>query len=447
MAKDLTQSIGQASDRISKMLNKQTSGYEVGDLTSALISGKPIAGIAQQRRALDVQNQNAFLSSLMSQKGLQMQEGRFKMAQEEFEYKKADREAKLRGGAWKGMMTVLNKMPPPEAQKYLPIIMKSDRINETTPAWEAEKIAAEIILENGGSPGTDMTKYETEQILKQRHARPTKISAFEEKIRALVKHFEMEREDAVKFLMTKRFYNQDTGEFKQVVPGETDGTRPRHVPVVSDAVGGVPGGGPGVGPAVGEVPVVDSDFKIVNGKKVHKSAKVRQQIFAEERKTTKEKLEKQKKGTRMLSKLAKAREAVEKAVGPLPVIQEFLTRMPDLSGIPLLGDAWKRIPAEIRSNPEVVKARAKLRIFREELIEAMKKSARASVPEQKRILDLFDNLGFLSTDIAAKGDLAALREAIEDMFEIGEASEKAPTGSNTEETKEKLKNKYRIPLE
>ena len=59
----------------------------------------------------------------------------------------------------------------------------------------------------------------------------------------------------------------------------------------------------------------------------------------------------------------------------------------------------------------------------------------------------FDNLGFLSTDIAAKGDLAALREAIEDMFEIGEASEKAPTGSNTEETKEKLKNKYRIPLE
>ena len=57
MAKDLTQSIGQASDRISKMLNKQTSRFEVGDLTSALISGKPIAGIAQQRRALDIQGQ------------------------------------------------------------------------------------------------------------------------------------------------------------------------------------------------------------------------------------------------------------------------------------------------------------------------------------------------------------------------------------------------------
>ena len=121
MAKDLMQSIGQASDRISKMLNKQTSRFEVGDLTSALISGKPIAGIAQQRRALDVQNQNAFLNSLMSQKGLQMQEGRFKMAQEEFEYKKADREAKLRGGAWKGMMTVLNKMPTPEAKNIYPL--------------------------------------------------------------------------------------------------------------------------------------------------------------------------------------------------------------------------------------------------------------------------------------------------------------------------------------
>jgi len=445
MAKDLMQSIGQASDRISKMLNKQTSRFEVGDLTSALISGKPIAGIAQQRRALDVQNQNAFLNSLMSQKGLQMQEGRFKMAQEEFEYKKADREAKLRGGAWKGMMTVLNKMPTPEAKKYLPIVMKSDRINETTPEWEAEKITADIILKAGGSPGTDMTKFEEEQILKQRHAKPTKISAFEEKIAALVKNFGMERKDAVKFLMTKRYFNQDTGEIEQVVPGETDGPRPRPVPVGSD-VGGVPGGGPGVGPAVGEVTDIDPDFKMVNGKKVPRSKKERMKIREEERKTTKEKLEKKKKGTRMLSKLAKAREAVEKAVGPLPVIQEFLTRLPDPSGIPLLGDAWKRIPAEIRSNPEVVEARSKLNIFREELIEAMKKSARASVPEQKRILKLFDNLGFLSTSTAAKADLDALQEAIEDMFEIGEASEKAPTGSNAEDVKKNLEKEFGVKL-
>ena len=148
----------------------------------------------------------------------------------------------------------------------------------------------------------------------------------------------------------------------------------------------------------------------------------------------------------MLSKLGKAREAVEKAVGPVPVIQEFLTRMPDPSGIPLLGDAWKRIPAEIRKNPEVVKARSELRIFREELIEAMKKSARASVPEQKRILDLFDNLGFLSTSTAAKADLAALQEAIEDMFEIGEASVKAPTGSNAEDVKKNLEKEFGVKL-
>ena len=159
MANDLMQSIGQASDRISKILNKQTSRFEVGDLTSALISGKPIAGIAQQRRALDIQGQNNFMRNLISQGTLQVSQGRLKIDQDKFEFETAKEKAEQLGEGVKAATDFAQRVGGKDEARVMEIfnyLKNHPKVNNATFKYDVEEIGRNFALKNGWDVPTEL---------------------------------------------------------------------------------------------------------------------------------------------------------------------------------------------------------------------------------------------------------------------------------------------------
>jgi hypothetical protein len=159
MANDLMQSISQASDRISKMLNKQTSRFEVGDLTSALISGKPIAGIAQQRRALDIQGQNNFMRNLISQGTLQVSQGRLKIDQDKFEFETAKEKAEQLGEGVKAATDFAQRVGGKDEARVMEIfnyLKNHPKVNNATFKHDVEEIGRNFALKNGWDVPTEL---------------------------------------------------------------------------------------------------------------------------------------------------------------------------------------------------------------------------------------------------------------------------------------------------
>ncbi len=106
----------------------------------------------------------------------------------------------------------------------------------------------------------------------------------------------------------------------------------------------------------------------------------------------------------LLAKMPSLQKAIEKGVGFIPAAKEFggkvLGQLPTGSvNIPGLGEIGT---GEAAVNPEVVKARTQLRIFREDIIAAFRKSGRVPVQEQQRILQFVDKLGVLNSAPDAK---------------------------------------------
>lgn len=101
----------------------------------------------------------------------------------------------------------------------------------------------------------------------------------------------------------------------------------------------------------------------------------------------------------LLTKMPSVQEAVEKGVGLLPAAKELggkiLGQLPTGSvEIPGIGEVGT---GEAAVDPEVVRARMQLRIFREDMIEAFRKSGRVPVQEQQRLLQFADKLGAINS--------------------------------------------------
>lgn len=143
MPNDLMKSIEGAQDRISKLLNKQTGGYATGDLSSALITGKPIAQIAQQRRAGEIQNQRALLQSMIQTGQLKQSGERLELDREKFELEQLKQNATKYTG-FRGVLDVLEKDVAPEKHsEALQGLKNHPGITNDTPKPVAEMLARE----------------------------------------------------------------------------------------------------------------------------------------------------------------------------------------------------------------------------------------------------------------------------------------------------------------
>ncbi len=106
----------------------------------------------------------------------------------------------------------------------------------------------------------------------------------------------------------------------------------------------------------------------------------------------------------LLTKMPSLQKAIEKGVGFIPAAKEFggkvLGQLPtgsvDVPGVGEIGTG------EAAVDSGVVKARTQLRIFREDVIAAFRKSGRVPVQEQQRILQFVDKLGVLNSVPDAK---------------------------------------------
>ena len=125
----------------------------------------------------------------------------------------------------------------------------------------------------------------------------------------------------------------------------------------------------------------------------------------------------------LLAKMPSLQEAIEKGVGFIPAAKEFggkvLGQLPtgsvDVPGIGEIGTG------EAAVHPEVVRARTSLRIFREDVIAAFRKSGKVPVMEQRRILEFIDKLGVLNSVPDAKLSFQQLEQElrrIRDTYDV-----------------------------
>jgi hypothetical protein len=157
---ELMDAIRGQSDRISKMLNKQTSGYKFGDLNSALISGKPISQISQGRRAQEIQQQSDFWKGLMQEKGVELNEGRLNLSQKEYRLRESTFKAERGDKTHAGINEGLNRLDPTIRAEVL--AKAGEVLNDDDGTEKARKTVLDIARQLGHTPKTidEMTESE-----------------------------------------------------------------------------------------------------------------------------------------------------------------------------------------------------------------------------------------------------------------------------------------------
>jgi hypothetical protein len=135
----------------------------------------------------------------------------------------------------------------------------------------------------------------------------------------------------------------------------------------------------------------------------------------------------------LLDKMPSLQKAIEKGVGAIPALKEFggkvLGQFPTGSmDIPGIGEVGT---GEAAVDPEVVGARTQLRIFREDVIAAFRKSGKVPVQEQQRILQFVDKLGVLNSVPDAKLAFQQIEKELQRIVDTYGAQLKRGTSAST----------------